>query len=1231
MNNALALGKRTLTWTVVVTTIAWAMGLSLMIAPLTARAATAGSLIKGSLPAVYYYGADGKRYVFPNEKTYKTWYADFSGVQTVTDTELAAIAIGGNATYKPGAKMVKITTDPKVYAVAKGGALRHVATEAVASALYGASWALMVEDVPDAFFVNYTIGAAVNAAGDFNKDSEMAAATSIGVDKGIAGSPTTPAPTGPAVLSAMDGGSPAGANIPVSSSDVVFAKVKLTGSGTITAVSVTKSGLGEDADLSGVKLYDGTTQLGTTQTLNASAKATFSGLSIAVSGEKTLTLAGDIAAGAAAGGTTLSLGIAAGSDIVLSSGSVGGTFPITGQTMTVSSATIGTAVLYRGANMPTSDSNVNPDESAFRFTQVRIEAGSAEDAMVKQIVAIQSGTVTTSDLKDIMLINDDTGAELGKVATLPGNGRVVFDGLNVTVKKGESVNLSVKASLTGGTSSNRTVGFDLHDGTAYTIRVVGAKYGFGITPTRNNFCATAGVTGGACQTQTVAQGTLRLDRSSKSPATGNIPRGSTSVPLVAVDFTVRGEDIRITSQNWDLTFADAFACADLTAITLYDGAGKVAAGPKDCASNTVTFTDTMTVPVGTTSYTIKGNVASTLTGTATAAADTVIATLDVSEFTVKGTQSGKATTVQTTNDIAGLTQTVQAAALTSTVGATPIAGNVIRGVQDFGFAKFTLDASAGGEDARVTALTIFDTTSATADPDDLVNWEIWGDPDTSNDTAENVRIETTNSTATATSTAGAAGDDGSVIFTFKSPLRISKTRGATYEVRSDILAAAVNGAGVTHTVDVSAVTATGWTTSTAITMTDGTQITGAGQAQTIRASGTLKVELAADTANAGPIVAGSKGVALGKYKLTAADEDIDIKELPIFLADGTTGAGTLGNVDKVKLYVAGKAIGDTAGYTLNSDATKNVVLPSGTFRVTKDVPTYLELKADFNAKEQTTSGTQARAGIGDSDGNASTWGTTRAGAAGSYNIVANGKDSGVTITATTINSTAAAGGLVAGGDVFGVFDGVLSIGLDASSPSGVHTAGTGKETFRFWLTATGDEIEVYDLEFISSGSATGGDGSGQISGTGTSFLYNTDRSVTYADWATADVTQPLDAGTNGIHVSSGESTTNDAGTDGTRGWDTILTIGAGETRVLILVGDTTGAGGASTSKSLQVRVDAGVALTSGVQWMDVQLSGLNGTSCTAATRDLATGNECVVDSATYSKTLPVNGNGLTYN
>jgi len=144
-----------------------------------------GGLIKGSLPAVYYVGADGKRYVFPNDKTYFSWYADFTGVNAVTDAELAAYPIGGNVTYRPGTRLVKIQSDPKVYAVDAHGVLRWVKTEAAAIALWGSNWNKQVDDLSDSFFVNYTVGADINSASDFSPTAVKAAAASINDDKNL--------------------------------------------------------------------------------------------------------------------------------------------------------------------------------------------------------------------------------------------------------------------------------------------------------------------------------------------------------------------------------------------------------------------------------------------------------------------------------------------------------------------------------------------------------------------------------------------------------------------------------------------------------------------------------------------------------------------------------------------------------------------------------------------------------------------------------------------------------------------------------------------------------------------------------------------------------------------------------------------------------------------------------------------------------------------------------------
>lgn len=124
--------------------------------------------------AVYYIGADGKRHAFPNSKVFFTWYADFDSVKAVTSERLGAYMLGANVTYRPGVRMVKFTTDNKVYAVARGGILRWVATEELATSLYGSSWNTKIDDIPDTFYTNYTFGTEIGTANEFNPTSESA-------------------------------------------------------------------------------------------------------------------------------------------------------------------------------------------------------------------------------------------------------------------------------------------------------------------------------------------------------------------------------------------------------------------------------------------------------------------------------------------------------------------------------------------------------------------------------------------------------------------------------------------------------------------------------------------------------------------------------------------------------------------------------------------------------------------------------------------------------------------------------------------------------------------------------------------------------------------------------------------------------------------------------------------------------------------------------------------------
>lgn len=164
MSKFVIMGKRAITVSLTGTMILWSLGLA-SLAPAQAATLVAGDLIKASGPAVYYYTSDGKRAPFPNEKVFNSWYVGFGKVKTITDAELAALSLSGtNMTYRPGTRLAKITTDPKVYAVEPGGSLRWVKDEATAKALYGDTWNKQIDDVADVFFTNYSKGADVDSA-----------------------------------------------------------------------------------------------------------------------------------------------------------------------------------------------------------------------------------------------------------------------------------------------------------------------------------------------------------------------------------------------------------------------------------------------------------------------------------------------------------------------------------------------------------------------------------------------------------------------------------------------------------------------------------------------------------------------------------------------------------------------------------------------------------------------------------------------------------------------------------------------------------------------------------------------------------------------------------------------------------------------------------------------------------------------------------------------------------
>ena len=107
---------------------------------------------------VYYIGMDEKRHPFPSGDIFKSWFADFSDVQSVSSSDLASITLGNPMLVRPGTHWVKIQSVPKTYYVAPDYTLRHIADEQTAERLGGSDWNQNIIDVSPTLLNNFEMG-----------------------------------------------------------------------------------------------------------------------------------------------------------------------------------------------------------------------------------------------------------------------------------------------------------------------------------------------------------------------------------------------------------------------------------------------------------------------------------------------------------------------------------------------------------------------------------------------------------------------------------------------------------------------------------------------------------------------------------------------------------------------------------------------------------------------------------------------------------------------------------------------------------------------------------------------------------------------------------------------------------------------------------------------------------------------------------------------------------------
>jgi hypothetical protein len=119
-----------------------------------------GSLLRAEGGStIYYVGPDQTKYVFPEAKTYGTWYDDFSNVEEVNLEELDKYDDGGMMPVRGGTRLVTHPDTAKIYAIEPGGVARHIPSAVIAKKLFGDKWYEQVIDVLPGFFITtYKLG-----------------------------------------------------------------------------------------------------------------------------------------------------------------------------------------------------------------------------------------------------------------------------------------------------------------------------------------------------------------------------------------------------------------------------------------------------------------------------------------------------------------------------------------------------------------------------------------------------------------------------------------------------------------------------------------------------------------------------------------------------------------------------------------------------------------------------------------------------------------------------------------------------------------------------------------------------------------------------------------------------------------------------------------------------------------------------------------------------------------
>jgi hypothetical protein len=508
---------------------------------------------------------------------------------------------------------------------------------------------------------------------------------------------TAPQGTGPVSVS-LSSDNPASGYVINNQATADLAHFTFSGSGTVTSVTLQRTGISDQNTLTNVYLFQGNTRLTDGYSFNNTGVLTMNGLNIAVNGTTTISVKADVYAHAGDTASTIGVNLTS-----YTAGATATAVNLVGNSMYVGTGSPATASV--GVNTVTGTQTVNAGTSAYTVWSAPVQVNTRA-VWLKGANFRITGSAPAGSLGNISLFVD--GSKVGTVATMgmiTGSNYAMFDfsASPVSLSTG-SHTISVEADIVKGASYTAQVALQQ----ASDLVVYDSQVGINIaalTTGQTTFTSNSGAN------ITIAAGSASVNVDPTFQSMTNVTGGATNVPIARFKIHGYGEDVKV-STLYVTPVITGVTNGGLNNLAVYFNGSQVGSS-QTWTSGQATFNlgSQMIIPAGTDSYIevradlqstssvnyTTGYVSANLTlGTNNAQGQTSSTTLNFPTATVTGT----VLSIQT-----GLLAVSPDASLATAQTSSPNTAGVVIG-------SYAFQNQSTSESVRVTQLQVGLTSSA---------------------------------------------------------------------------------------------------------------------------------------------------------------------------------------------------------------------------------------------------------------------------------------------------------------------------------------------------------------------------------------------------------------------------------------------------------------------------------------------------------------------------------------